>query len=99
MVVLALVFTLTICSGIVKADNYNYYYYSPPSVVPYPTIQVRINPSITYSTYYIPRTRYEWVPFYTQTLVKPAPMHGFRWLRQPTYVPTTEWRFVPVTRY
>lgn len=97
MVVLGLAFMLGLCCKISYGDNY--YYYSPPSVINYPIVQVPVIPNRTYSTYYTPRIRYEWVPFYTQTLLKPAPAYGFKWLRQPTYVPHTEWRLIPITRY
>src|SRR5210317_1053806 len=96
MVVLALAFMLGLCCKISYGDNY--YYYSPPYTINYPVVQVPINPYRTYSTYSIPRIRYEWVPVYKYELVKPAPIYGFRWLRQPTYQPVTDWQFVPVTR-
>jgi hypothetical protein len=78
-------------------NGYNYnvtttYSYSPPTVI------VPINPSATYSTYYTPRVRYGWVPVYKQRLVRPAPLHGFHWLRKPVYQGYTEWTFQPVYR-
>src|SRR6056300_305118 len=97
MVVLALAFMLGLCCKISYGDNY--YYYSPPPTINYPIVQVPINPYRTYSTYYIPRIRYEWIPVYKQVLIKKERLYGFSWLRQPEYQTIIEWQFVPVTRY
>jgi hypothetical protein len=84
-------------SSAAYADNY--YYQNIPVIPTYPVIQTPIYPSATYSTYAIPRVRYEWVPIYTQRLVTPAPQYGFECFRQPKYATVIEWQFVPITRY
>jgi hypothetical protein len=84
----------------VYADNYYNYSTYNANAVNYPVVQCPVVPFATYSTYPIPVTRYEWVPVYTQqVVVKPAPMYGFPFTRQPTQQTVIQWNFIPVTRY
>jgi len=83
-----------------KGEMYPYIPYTMPfpAVPMYPTIEVPLQPSATYSTYRVPRLRYEWVPIYTQRLVVPPTQYGFSWLRQPRYEPHVEWIIQPTIR-
>ena len=49
-----------------------------------------------YTGTYIKQYRLAWVPQTTTTIVTPAPVYGFRWLRRPTYQTTTTYNIQPI---
>lgn len=96
MTILIILITLALFCNTSKADQY----YLPPVIAqPYPVITYNTNIPYVYNGYSYPRLQYVLVPNTTQTLISPAPLYGFRWLRKPVYQTTTEWRLVPIVRY
>lgn len=95
-IILALVFTLTICCNV--GYSHGEWVAAYPTVATYPVIETPLVPSVTYTTYTVPvnYVRYQWVPVYTNKPVSVNTWGIFCKKQQVIYQPQIEWVLQPI---